>query len=417
MGSLGRLIKEFWSHVVYISVIIWLVYFLMENQRVMLEMDQSLKSRELDIQALKLENSKQAQHESEELSASISKIQLLNTKIKHLSDPDESQQFTKKNMTFFLHFHKAGGTTICQLAKMAGIHANFKKNCNVLPDQHCCGRTVEDQRSFVYEYSDKYDLVASERGLEDEVDFEYFNYVTILRHPFLRAQSHYNFVKDYYFGRPKNYIIFSEPLKRLNKMDEFEKVKLAKKMRVNITRLPDIAANMLKPLKTEMTTFGTWLKCQQDNYFTRMMCGRKCSQIVRGGLNKEHLQVAKSRLAKFDAVLILENFEESLLSLTHKMGWDFRRMGEKSKVFNAGSGKGSDYQDVIESSRELRQLFTLDLELYRYAMYLNQRQIEEVVYRPKFGRLSHFCKKFNESSLEVGGDSPRSCCCEKCSFW
>ena len=109
-------------------------------------------------------------------------------------------------------------------------------------------------------------------------------------------------------------------------MDEFEKGKLAKKMRVNITRLPEIADNMLKPLKTEMTGFEDWLKCQQDNYFTRMMCGRKCSQTVRGGLTKEHLQVAKARLAKFDAVLILENFEESLLILKHKMGWDFRRM-------------------------------------------------------------------------------------------
>ena len=133
----------------------------------------SFKSRDLAIEALQLEKSKQAQHESEELSASISKIHLLNTKIKQLSDPDESQKFTQKNMTFFLHFHKAGGTTICQLAKLAGIQANFKKNCNVLPDQHCCGRTIDDQRSFVYEYSDRYDLVASERGLEDEVDFEY----------------------------------------------------------------------------------------------------------------------------------------------------------------------------------------------------------------------------------------------------
>ena len=47
-------------------------------------------------------------------------------------------------------------------------------------------------------------------------------------------------------------------------------------------------------------------------YMTRRLCGSSCDRIARGELTKIHLEKAKSRLSTFEAVLVLENFEDSL---------------------------------------------------------------------------------------------------------
>ena len=103
--------------------------------------------------------------------------------------------------------------------------------------------------------------------------------------------------------------------------------------------------------------------------------------------------------------------------LKNKLKWNYYASSIKS--YNKGSGDhNEDYVGLIEEDDNLRELFTLDLELYYYARYLSQTQIEEYVYRKNYNKLKGYCSRFDEFwSDPKNKDSPRSCCCQNCSFW
>ena len=300
-----------------------------------------------------VEHSDEAQFSDEILKNEQNQLQFKNEKFENQSQSQVNSPH-KKKILYFLHFHKAGGTSICWSAKSNGYKVNDGvggQNCNVFlpnkPNMPCCGNTIQDQQNFAK--STKYTFIANERSMYSEMDTVYYDYLTILRDPWDRYSSHYKFARDNYFG---------------------EEV---------------------------LGKFDVWAKNQPDNYMVRNLCGPKCISVSRGKLSKYHLEYAKSRLEKFKIILILENLDEGMEILYNNFNW---KRQEKS-VHRQGYNNHKEIVATDEIKNRLRELVTFDLELYEYGKYLSRKLIEESYSRKKYSELEGEC------------DGP--CCGDKCS--
>ena len=72
----------------------------------------------------------------------------------------------------------------------------------------------------------------------------------------------------------------------------------------------------------------SWINHIPDNWMTRQLCGRYCHGVPRGQLNLSHVNRARDMLDRFDAVLVLEAFDESAALLRHG----------QCKLFESSSG-------------------------------------------------------------------------------
>lgn len=94
---------------------------------------------------------------------------------------------------FFLHVHKCGDTTMCEMAQKYGMSPNPVLNCNVQLDWGCCGNsdTVAAQMAFAKRTT--YSFVTCETNMYRSVYPEGYYCVTLLREPKSRYMSHYRY--------------------------------------------------------------------------------------------------------------------------------------------------------------------------------------------------------------------------------
>ena len=152
---------------------------------------------------------------------------------------------------YYLHVHKCGGTTVCVSAKNAGYVVSADTNCNVQVDQRCCGGdTLKSQQEFAL--STRYTMVANEQHMVDVMDKVHYWYITALRDPMARYQSHYLHVK-----------------------------------RIGGSKL----------------TFANWMAGQPDNWMVRKFCGRPCLTVPKFALSQQHFTSALKKMLQFDEVL------------------------------------------------------------------------------------------------------------------
>ncbi len=169
------------------------------------------------------------------------------------------------SVIYLQHFHKAGGTTLCSLARLNG-ELTTPYNCNGKKDQTCCGESTEDQLMWIREHT--YTFVANERYVPKFLINDFYTVVTI-RKPLDRLYSHYRHVKRAY---------------------------------------------------GKVETFEQWATAQPDNYYVRMLCGLDCKDVPRGQLGN-FLHVALRRLRRFHFVVVLERAEDAYLALCKKLSW------------------------------------------------------------------------------------------------
>ena len=268
----------------------------------------------------------------------------------------------KSKILFFMHFHKAGGSSICRMAAEAGYKIPLKTNCNAFIEDDknkklsCCGKTTQDQQNFAK--TTDYTFVANEKHLYQDLDTQYYTYMVVFRDPWDRYSSHYKYARDYFFN-------------------------------VRI-----------------MGKFDKWVSSQPDNFMLRSLCGPKCEKVKTGDLNEKHLNFVKKRLDKFSAILILENFDESMEILYNDP--IFEGKWETIKQKNAGKAHhGNTFRNHNEvvATKEIKEkynyLVTFDLELYEYAKFLSRVQIERAKSYKKYSNL----------------DCENSCCAEECSVF
>ena len=108
-------------------------------------------------------------------------------------------------LLFFLHLHKAGGTTLCHNARIVnGLNAPIR-NCNAPGDGP---RTLRDgingfgnlnwtcEARYNYMAQNCIQFFATERWLDKQLCPSHFMYITVLRDPIKRIESNCRFEKE-----------------------------------------------------------------------------------------------------------------------------------------------------------------------------------------------------------------------------
>ena len=259
--------------------------------------------------------------------------------------------------------HKAGGTTICALAKRNGLKAP-RRNCNMDGDgprtlhftAHGEGNANMScaARSAAYR-AGHYSFAAVERWLDVPLCPSTFSYGTALREPIARAVSNARF----------HGIADTQVLGFLA-----------------ATTLPTDQSRAGPEPSTgpEKIFYGT---AAVDNFYVRTLGGREAFHRPAGALTRRDLDAAKAVLEEFDVVVVLEDGERGWRELGTQWGWQHTpQAGERcaggrcSRVPAAaggGGGHGSRTEKPASPSlapatvAALTAANALDLELYEWA--------------------------------------------------
>ena len=256
---------------------------------------------------------------------------------------------------FFLHIHKSGGTSMCRLAKKNRMTVNYRRNCNVQKDQHCCGDedTLEAQQAFAA--STNFSFVASEKHMYKAMDPQGYYYAVILRDSKARYMSHYRHVN------------------RLSQEKDLH-----------------------------VGTFDEWWTSQPDNWNVRMICGADCADTSKYKISRGQWEETLARLALFGSIMFLENFANSFRIFALKVGWPSDKIGPKEH-HNKGKYEQAD--------AEMGPLMTaLDGALYEYAQQMMGGGLET-----KEGFLSETQAAIDKYFEQRPSQNCSNPCCGECS--
>lgn len=282
-------------------------------------------------------------------------------------------------MTFFLHMHKAGGTTLCQTARAAGLvtetfqlRPDWDSNC--VPRQAFTtgratarGLPVDDAAiewrgaaCWIQETGARHqrdlpallpglDFIASEGALPDRLALHApVSRITMLREPLSRTLSSFH-----WWGA----------LKEAWGAD---------------SRLTRICQCYAAP---HNATLDEWIEAFPSDFQTRSLLGRRYL-YSRAPLTAEDFADAVERLRYFSAVLLLERFDESLELLRRRLGW--RGVGDGDEApsqVRAGSRRGTRAEDELQDRphllARLMERHVWDRALYDEAVRLFERQLHE----------------------------------------
>jgi len=173
---------------------------------------------------------------------------------------------------YFLHIHKSGGTNMCLAARENGMSTSGR-NCNVQPDQRCCGESDGFIAQRGYAQFTKYNFVANERTMYEAMDVESYRYVVLLRNSYDRYVSHWR----------------------------------------NVCR---------EHPNTFQESFEEWSKRQPDNWSLRQLCGTRCASVPKFQITEEQLKYTLDRLSKFEDILLLEQYNTTYAEFARKVGWN-----------------------------------------------------------------------------------------------
>lgn len=252
-------------------------------------------------------------------------------------------------LPYFVHFHKAGGTTLCHLARVLNGLTSPQRNCNLPGDgprtlyeplrkeygEANAGLTCDERDRYLRKH--KYQFMAIERWLDADalaaVCTPLFFYVTVVRDPVRRIESHCRYERI-------------DPAKALSWLAA--------------TTLPTSA----DPSKVQLGTAAV------DNFYTRSLLGRDVFHAPAGALTHAHLARAAAVLARFDVVLILEELDAGWPQLERLAGWPCVPTPEDS---HRSFGKGDASIEFTPAQRAtLSSANVHDVALYTFARNLSR---------------------------------------------
>lgn len=174
----------------------------------------------------------------------------------------------QKKIIYYLHIHKAGGSTMC-----AWAHQNNQltppQNCAINTMKSCCGGdTIQEQQKFALHT--KYTFIANEHYMFSEMDMKYYDYVLTMRKSFSRYVSHYG----------------------------------------HIARERHMKHN-----------FEAWLQGQPDNWITRHLCGTPCKYRPKYSLTMQDVMLAYNKMRNFSDILFLETWRHDAIIFASKRKW------------------------------------------------------------------------------------------------
>ena len=267
----------------------------------------------------------------------------------------------------YTHLHKAGGTCMCQLAKLnKETFARGSVNCNIDPEDNwapvahdvavtCARRT----QLTLYE---GLTWMAQERWVDPEPCDQLYHAIT-MRDPLDRMIS--NLLHTRYraeMGRKRGFSTASLNVSAESVMDCI---------------LPNASCWHPK-YYVEMSTAA------YDNFYVRTLAGPEAFFLPAGALTSQHLTTAKVVLRRYDVIMMLEQFEEDSVQMQGLLGWTVTR-GPEVAAANANTRSdhweavGMPSDDAVPFSTEqlhtLLRVNKLDYELLCYAKALREERI------------------------------------------
>lgn len=337
----------------------------------------------------------------------------------HLSDKECMQSFldTRENavtaikrstssnsasssaILLFKHVHKAGGTTLCQVAQrnmvaedvalpsradwttncvpyesflgphpavgngfaaLTGDNNNFRRKLQGTWLGGACflGFLTPAQLRVLPQHYSPLTFVASEGPLPDAIPLDApFAMTIMVRHPLDRVLSSYRW------------------------------------WQFMLSAMPHSPAECRAYWAPSNATIQQWLRRYPDNWMTRELAGTSAlyKRDAKGRpapLTAGEVEKAKQRLHYFAAVLIMEEMETSQALLKGRFGWkDVDLMGHR-----AGSVRNSSAEVELatqpEVLKQLREANIYDLEIYEYAVKLHEEQVRTMQAESKSTRVS-----------------------------
>jgi len=217
------------------------------------------------------------------------------------------QRNVAEPLVYYMHMHKAGGSTMCNMARHNNMVANCNNNCNLQDPALLRSLTLVEQRHFAL--TTPYEFVANEMELPDELETQHFRYFTTLRHPLSRYMSAWNHYGD-----------------------------------------------------GHGTSFHEWVVNRPDNYYVRHMCGPSVAALPNGAITEEHLFRAMARLTLFEGVMIVEHYAKTADILRSKLGW------EHTDTTMLRSGTRHNSAPTDDDGQGLEHLYRWDLKFYEFAV-------------------------------------------------
>ena len=129
----------------------------------------------------------------------------------------------------------------------------------------------------------------------------------------------------------------------------------------------------------ENATLSEWIDYYPDNWMTRSLLGSHSLYNHKyQALSWGDLQGAKNRLGAFSAVLILEEYETSMLVMQRMFGWTQDTEGYLA-VNVSPTGRSNSAEDLDDLTREkIGRTIHLDLQLYNFALSLFLEQVDQL---------------------------------------
>jgi len=251
------------------------------------------------------------------------------------------QMTNQTGILFFLHMHKAGGSTINFLFR------NFKKyptNRNGNPWETQMREIIqfwdygkEEFNIFLQSLNQmEVKFVAFEWNYFkhiEEIDTSQIRLLTCIRDPYTRFVSTM-------FANKANRIEILNPVSWMNR-------------------------NLLWRMNRKAKPHNFWVNYNKPNFYVRMMNG--FGDEPRKEVNQEHLETAKRNLDGFDVVIILEIAES--FRLLQKYGVKY-----KGDVINANSKN----RTIGMTQEQFKDLNELDYEFYEYARNISMKMLNDL---------------------------------------
>ena len=256
-----------------------------------------------------------------------------------------AQQGIDGRLPYFLHLHKAGGTTVCHVARMSNELNAAKRNCNAPGD----GPRTLSSAPFGYANKklDGHCKLRRQEALKRQVDF-----LAVER--WLDTRTFASCHTSFFFVT-----VLREPVQRIVSHCRFEHISAREALAW--TRLPSVAAGAAgTPIQRGAAVV--------DNFYVRSLLGGDVYETTPPGkITAAHASQAIEVLSDFDAVLILENLDRGFDQLFHRLGWCRPNNAELRQSFGPGD---ETIHFSAEDRRKLARLNVHDHGVYNFAREL-----------------------------------------------
>ena len=286
---------------------------------------------------------------------------------------------------FFKHIHKAGGTTLCSVAS-----ANVFVETRSLPHVDKWGTDCVPYEVFLSRPSEG--LVANSLMKLQAVDSDrltshsgwmggacFWGHLTpSAQHALPQAFPSLGFLASEGPMPDELALNLDYPLVTMMR-DPFDRIVSAYKWwKFMVDRFPGTRGSICSTYTAPANaTLSEWIDYYPDNWVTRSLLGAHYLYNFKSPLGWWDLQGAMNRLESFSAVLILEEYETSMLLMQELFGWSKTGSGVEVNVSPGGrSNSGEELDDLTRL--KISKTIQHDLPLYEFAHSLFWRHARQL---------------------------------------